>query len=170
MDSQAGIYLSLGSNMGDRRAHLLAGLVGLAAAAVRPVACSALYSTQPVGGPPQSDFLNLALEVETRLTPQELLTAAQRVEACQGRIGPGERWGPRSLDIDVLLYRDRVVDEPGLQVPHPRFHQRRFVLVPLADLAPERICPGSGFSVARLLARCQDPSTVEWLEYPPAFG
>ena len=182
MDSQGRIYLSLGSNLGDRRRHLLAGLRGLDAAGVRPVACSPLYRTEPVGGPPQDDFLNLVLEVETALEPRALLQVAQQVEHRLGRRPQGERGGPRSLDIDLLLYRDLTVDEPGLQVPHPRYPQRRFVLVPLAQLAPDQVHPTTGASVAELLERCEDGSAVEWhgsplplpaggrLESPPAFG
>ncbi len=182
MDSQGCIYLSLGSNLGDCRGHLLAGLRGLDAAGVRPVVCSPLYRTKPVGGPPQDDFLNLVLEVETALEPRALLQAAQEVEHGRGRRRQGERWGPRSLDIDLLLYRDLIVDEPGLQVPHPRFPQRRFVLVPLAQLAPDQVHPTTGMSMAELLARCEDGSAVEWhgsplplpaggrVESPPAFG
>lgn len=166
MDSQGCIYLSLGSNLGDCRGHLLAGLRGLDAAGVRPVACSALYRTQPVGGPPQDDFLNLVLEVETTLEPRALLQAAQQVEHRRGRRPRGERWGPRGLDIDLLLYRDLGVDEPGLQVPHPRFPQRRFVLVPLAELAPDQVHPSTGMSMAELLARCEDGSAVEWHASP----
>ena len=182
MDSQGRIYLSLGSNLGDRRAHLLAGLDGLDAAGVRPVACSPLYRTQPVGVPPQDDFLNLVLEVVTALQPRELLCAALQVEHGQGRIRCGTGAGPRTLDIDLLLYGDLAVEEPGLQVPHPRLPQRRFVLVPLAELAPDQVHPTSGMSVAELLARCEDRSAVEWhgsplplpaggrVESPPAFG
>ncbi len=182
MDSQGCIYLSLGSNLGDCRGHLLAGLRGLDAAGVRPVACSPLYRAEPVGGPPQDDFLNLVLGVETALEPRALLQVAQQVEHHRGPRSREERWGPRSLDIDLLLYGNLTVDEPGVQVPHPRFPQRRFVLVPLAHLAPDQVHPISGVSVAELLARCEDRSLVEWhgsplplppggrVESPPAFG
>jgi len=131
-----GVFLALGSNLGDRLAHLNAGLLGLAAGGVQPVACSPVYSTAPVGGPPQGDFLNLVLEAETELGPSEVLLAALAVEAARGRVRSDERCGPRSLDIDLLLYRDQVVATDDLQVPHPRLHLRRFVLIPLSAIAP----------------------------------
>ena len=91
----------------------------------------------------------------------EILAAIRQVEHSRGRRLDGERWGPRPLDIDLLLFRDRVIDEPDLQVPHPRCHLRRFVLVPLADLAPQRIHPSTGLSIRQLLAQCPDRSAVE---------
>jgi 2-amino-4-hydroxy-6-hydroxymethyldihydropteridine diphosphokinase len=173
MDSikaKRGIYLSLGSNQGNRRRQLQAALEGLAQSGAAPVACSPVYATEPVGGPPQDDFLNLVVEVETALGPAELLAAARQVELSLGRRRDGERWGPRSLDIDLILYRDQVLDTPDLQIPHPRMHLRRFVLAPLADLAADCRDPASGRTVGRLLQRCPDRSRVERLESPPTFG
>lgn len=182
MNDRGGIYLSLGSNLGDRREHLQAGLSGLDAAGVRPVACSPVYRTEPVGGPAQADFLNLVLEVETALEPAKLLRVALQVEESRGRSRSGDRWGPRTLDIDLLLYRDRTVDEAGLQVPHRHYHHRRFVLIPLAQLAPDLLHPATGLSVVALLERCREEVSVKWhssplalpaggrVESPPAFG
>ena len=128
-------FLALGSNLGDRRAYLAAGVKRLPDV----VAVSQLYETDPVGGPPgQGAFLNCVVELRTTRTPRELLGAAQAAEAAARRVRV-ERWGPRTLDVDVLLVGDEVVDEPDLQVPHPRMWERGFVLVPLADLAPELV-------------------------------
>jgi 2-amino-4-hydroxy-6-hydroxymethyldihydropteridine diphosphokinase len=161
-----GVFLALGSNLGDRLAHLSAGLVGLAARGVRPVACSTVYRTAPVGGPPQGDFLNLVVEAETELGPDEVLRAALAVEAARGRVRSDERWGPRSLDVDLLLFRDRVVTTDELHLPHPRLHLRRFVLIPLSDLAPGLVHPVRGERIDRLLAACPDVSMVT-VHHPP---
>ena len=127
-------FLGMGSNVGDRERHLVDAVESLAGV----VAVSPLYETEPVGGPAQGAFLNVVVELDTALTPRQLLGVAHRLEAAAGRVR-GERWGPRTLDVDVLLVGDLVVDEPDLMVPHPRMWQRRFVLAPLADLAPELV-------------------------------
>jgi 2-amino-4-hydroxy-6-hydroxymethyldihydropteridine diphosphokinase len=134
-------YLGLGSNVGDRAAHLQFGLDGLAARAGRVVAVSPVYETEPVGGPPQPDYLNAVVAVETALSARDLLAVAKALEAEAGREPPApeRRWGPRPLDIDVLMVGDERVDEPDLVVPHPRIHQRAFVLAPLADVAPDLV-------------------------------
>jgi 2-amino-4-hydroxy-6-hydroxymethyldihydropteridine diphosphokinase len=129
-------HFGLGSNVGDRAAALQAAVDGLAAAdGVTPVAVSPVYATDPVGGPEQSEYLNAVVAVETDRTPRELLEIAKGLEDEAGRV-PGERWGPRPLDVDVLLVGDDEVDEPDLVVPHPRLYERAFVMVPLADLDP----------------------------------
>lgn len=131
-------FLGIGSNLGDRWATLRAAV----AAMPDVVAVSPVYETDPVGGPPgQPAYLNLVVELDTDRTPRQLLETARRLEAAAGRLR-GDRWGPRTLDVDVLLVDDLVVDEPDLVVPHPRMAQRRFVLAPLADLAPELAPPG----------------------------
>ena len=129
-------HFGLGSNVGDRAAALQAAVDGLAAAeGVTPVAVSPVYETEPVGGPEQPEYLNAVVAVDTDRTPRELLEIAKRLEDEAGRV-PGERWGPRPLDVDVLLVDDDEVDEPDLVVPHPRLFERAFVMVPLADLDP----------------------------------
>jgi 2-amino-4-hydroxy-6-hydroxymethyldihydropteridine diphosphokinase len=129
-------YLGLGSNLGDRRAHLQAAVDGLAATpGITVVAVSPVYETAPVGGPAQDDYLNAVVALDTDLTPRELLTVARRLEAAEHRVR-GERWGPRTLDVDVLLVGDEVVDDADLVVPHPRLEERAFVLAPLSDLDP----------------------------------
>ena len=127
------VFLALGSNLGDRRAYLRDGLARLPdLAAVSPV-----YETEAVGGPSgQGPYLNMVAELWTAATPLELLAIAQQAEASAGR-DRAVRWGPRTLDVDILLVDGLTVDLPNLQVPHPRMWERGFVLVPLADLAPE---------------------------------
>jgi 2-amino-4-hydroxy-6-hydroxymethyldihydropteridine diphosphokinase len=155
-------YLGLGSNVGDRGAQLQFGVDGLAGRAGRVVAISPVYETDPVGGPPQPDFLNAVVAIETTLSPRELLGVAKALEAEAGRPpppgGPGvspeetaeRRWGPRPLDIDVLMVGDERIEEPDLVVPHPRIHQRTFVLAPLADVAPEMVvAPSAGWQGVR---------------------
>ena len=127
-------FLSLGSNLGDRRRQLREAVDSLPGV----VRVSPVYETEPVGGPPQPDYLNLVVEVETDLSPRALLGLCHRLESAAGRM-PGERWGPRPLDVDVLLVDDLVVDEPDLTIPHPRMQERRFVMAPLADIAPELV-------------------------------
>ena len=129
-------YLGLGSNVGDRARALQQAIDGLAAAdGVTVVAVSSVYETAPVGGPEQPDYLNAVVAIETDLTPRELLEIAKRLEAEAGRVS-GERWGPRPLDVDVLLVGDEEVDEEDLVVPHPRLYERAFVMIPLAELDP----------------------------------
>ena len=131
-------FLGLGSNLGDRWRYLREAV----AAVPDVVAVSPVYETEPVGGPEgQGPHLNLVVELETELSPRDLLAAARRLEETAGRVR-GERWGARTLDVDVLLVGDLTVDEPDLVVPHPRMWERRFVLAPLADLAPELAPPG----------------------------
>jgi 2-amino-4-hydroxy-6-hydroxymethyldihydropteridine diphosphokinase len=128
-------FLGLGSNMGDRMGHLRRAL----ASVPDVVAASPVYETDPVGGPAgQGPYLNLVVELDTALGPRQLLALARRLEQEAGRVR-AERFGPRTLDVDVLLVGDTEVDEDDLVVPHPRMWERRFVLVPLADLAPELV-------------------------------
>lgn len=129
-------YLALGSNLGDRAATLQQAVDGLGAAAgVHVVDVSKVYETDPVG-PAQPDYLNAVVAVDTDLDARGLLELAQRLERDAGRVR-GERWGPRTLDVDVLLVGNDRIDEPDLVVPHPRMWEREFVLAPLADVAPD---------------------------------
>ena len=118
---------------------------------VSVVAVSVLRETDPVGVTEQPSFLNGAASIDTTLTPRELLDALLRVERQLGRVRDGARWGPRTIDLDLLLYGDEAVDEPGLCVPHPRLAERRFALEPLAELDPDALVPGAG-KVSDLLA------------------
>lgn len=138
-------YLSLGSNLGDRGAYLQAAIKGLEDQGVKIIAISPIYVTEPWGGVEQPEFWNLALQVESVLEPPDLLQACQSVEMDLGR----ERlihWGPRTIDIDILLYDNRVSNTLELTLPHPHMEERAFVLAPLRDIAPGLILP-SGRSI-----------------------
>lgn len=145
-------YVGLGANLGDREATLLRAVDLLGdVEGVWVVGVSALRETDPVGVLDQPRFLNGAVAVETELTPRELLDALLGVERSLGRVRDGERWGPRIVDLDLLVFGDAVVDEPGLRVPHPRLHERRFALEPLSDLDPTLEIPDRG-TVSALLS------------------
>jgi 2-amino-4-hydroxy-6-hydroxymethyldihydropteridine diphosphokinase len=132
-------FLGLGSNLGDRAGQLRAAVDGLRArAGVEVVGVSPVYETDPVGGPEQGAYLNLVVELGTELGARALLGVAAELEAAAERVR-AERWGPRTLDVDVLWVDGEEVDEPDLQVPHPRLRARRFVLAPLADVAPDLV-------------------------------
>jgi 2-amino-4-hydroxy-6-hydroxymethyldihydropteridine diphosphokinase len=143
-------YLSLGSNLGDRAANLREAVKQLEVAG-RLLALSAWYETQPVDVPDQPWFLNCVVAIATEKTPRELLKLALQVEAAMGRLHMREK-GPRKIDIDVVLFGDRIVDEPDLKIPHPAMHQRRFVLEPLVEIAPQARHPGLGKTARELLA------------------
>lgn len=157
------IFVALGSNLGDRGAHLRAARRALAAAEdMRVVAASRIYQTAPVGPAGQDSYLNAVLELDAGLTPSALLLLLLGMERAEGRDREREsiRWGPRTLDLDLLLYGDRCVDGPGLTLPHPRLHERAFVLEPLCELAPDLVHPTLGERLADQLARCRDPAKV----------
>lgn len=151
MATQATAYIALGSNLADPRAQVERGFAALAALPdTRLQARSRLYRTRPWGVLDQPDFVNAAARITTSLSPRGLLERLQAIEARAGRVR-GVRYGPRTLDLDLLLYGDAVIREPDLVVPHPRLHERAFVLAPLADLDPDLEVPGRG-RVAALLA------------------
>ena len=144
-------YVGLGANLGDREATIARALELLAAhPGVELLAVSRLRETEPWGFADQPAFLNGAAAVRTSLSAADLLEALLAVERELGRTRDGPRYGPRTIDLDLLLYGDEIIDEPGLDVPHPRLHERAFALEPLLDLDPELTVPGSG-RVADLL-------------------
>lgn len=163
----ARVFLSLGSNLGDRQAYLAWAIQRLGATrGVRVVACSPLYETEP--WPEQHVarerwYLNCAVEIETALAPRPLLRLLRAIEDDAGRVRapvPPGVYADRTLDIDILLYGDRVVSDDDLQIPHPFLHERRFVLAPLCDIAPEVEHPTLYLSIREILAQVADPRSI----------
>jgi 2-amino-4-hydroxy-6-hydroxymethyldihydropteridine diphosphokinase len=154
-DFAATVYLSLGANLGDRLANLRLALARIQTLA-RLEDVSSLYETEPQGVSDQPLFLNAVCRVTTGLEPQALLRFLKNLEQEIGRQPGGQRWGPRPIDLDILLYDGRVVDAPELTIPHPRLAERAFVLVPLCELAPELRHPLLGKTMKELLASVGD--------------
>jgi len=151
MTPRTTVVLALGSNLGDRLANLQAAVDALAAGpGLDQVAVSPVYETAPVGGPPQPDYLNAVLVAMTSLPPRAVLDRGRAAETALGRVR-GPRWGPRTLDVDVIAYGNEVSSDPELTLPHPRAHERAFVLAPWHDVDPGAVIPGRG-PVAGLLA------------------
>ena len=145
------VYLSLGSNMGDRAAMLRQAVESLPGAGVEVVRTSSVYETEPVELRDQNWFLNMAVECRTGLFPLQLLRRLKKIEASLGRKRTVPK-GPRTIDIDIVFYGRAVMGTPALEIPHPRFRERRFVLAPLAELAPALRDPVTGRTIADLLA------------------
>ena len=164
------VHLGLGGNLGDRMAALAETLALVESIGdMHRVACSSVYETEPWGVTDQPNFLNLVAAYQTTLSPSDLLAACQSVEAEVGRVS-SYRWGPRLIDVDILLYGDCVVNlsEPDLEIPHPRMTQRAFVLVPLAEIAPDTGVPPQGDTVRRLLDEVDGrEGVVRWGNAPP---
>jgi 2-amino-4-hydroxy-6-hydroxymethyldihydropteridine diphosphokinase len=159
------VFLSLGSNIGDREANLHAAIAELAPAGIEIKKVSSLYETEPVGYLDQPWFLNCAVEAETQLDPHALLAALHSIES---KLGSKKEFfkGPRKIDLDILLYGEETADSPDLQIPHPRMLSRRFVLAPLAEIAPALTHPSWQANAARLLAESADQSQVRRLTRP----
>ncbi len=133
-------YIGIGSNLGDRDGQMREAIRCVQAAGLRVTRQSSVIETEPWGVPDQPRFLNMAIAVEAALPPRELLQTLKTIEAEMGR-APARRWEPRCIDLDILLYDDIVLDEPDLQIPHPRLHERAFALVPLAEIAGDVLHP-----------------------------
>jgi len=157
------VFLRLGSNLGDRAAAIERAAERLDVRGFHVVARSSLYLTEPVGGPPQQWYLNAVFGGVTTLAPEELLAAGLEIERELGRVRR-ERDGPRPIDIDLLFYGSERRADSGLTLPHPRLHERRFVLVPLAEVAPGLRHPVLDLTAEELLRRCPDTHAVRRLE------
>jgi len=164
-------YLGLGSNLGDPRAQLARAVAELRRwPGVAVTAVSSLYRTAPVGGGPQPDYLNAAAVLETELSPQAVLAMGLELEQRAGRVRRGARNEPRTLDVDILLYADAVIEETDLRVPHPRLAERAFALIPLAEIAPEVRHPVTGKTFFELAAGISSagirklPGGIAWVE------
>jgi len=153
------VYLALGSNLGNREEYLRAGKSGLAAHGVEIVRSASIYSTEPRDVLLQPWFLNTVIEGNTDLPPDELLRACLDIERQNQRTRQTAK-GPRTLDIDIIFYGNTVIRKPGLAIPHPSFSARRFVLVPLAEIAPDFIDPLTGKTVRQLFEACDDHARV----------
>src|SRR5512134_203439 len=150
--------LLLGSNVGRRVRHLREAVEQLSAE-TEVLGVSRLYAGEPHGRVQQPWFLNQAVGIAARQSPEELLVLAKRLERAAGRRGGG-RWGPRPLDVDIVLYGETVVSRPHLAIPHPAMAGRRFCLLPVAEVAPDAVVPPGGRTVSKLLASCGDPLEV----------
>jgi 2-amino-4-hydroxy-6-hydroxymethyldihydropteridine diphosphokinase len=154
-------FVGIGANLGDPAAQCTEAVrrIGMIPG-VRMLRCSSLYRTAPVGPMEQGWFINAVAEVRTDLSPSKFLEALKEIEGQMGRT-EGPRWGPRVIDLDILLYGQEVVDQEGLKIPHPEMHRRRFVLEPLCELASYAVHPAFGVSARGLLDRLSDPGHVE---------
>ena len=159
------VYLSLGSNLGDREAYLSQALEKLRGQGIVPTQISSFYETEPVDVTDQPDFLNLVCQVTTELDPAQLLNACQQIELDMGRVRERDK-GPRTLDVDIVLYDQQIVNEPRLSIPHPHWSERNFVLIPLMEIAPDLRDPVTGQTLEELLARSPDRARVQAVTQP----
>jgi 2-amino-4-hydroxy-6-hydroxymethyldihydropteridine diphosphokinase len=162
---QYSVFVALGSNLGDRAAFLQAAAMRLRRLpSTRAVQHSSVYESDPYGKKDQPRFLNAVTELDTALTPEQLLPLLKEIENDVGRV-PGERWGPREIDLDILIYDGLVVDQEELHVPHADLVNRKFVLVPLRDIAPDLVHPVNGMTITELAASCRDEARVVKTSY-----
>lgn len=153
------VYLSLGSNLGNREAHLTQALEKLQHQGILLGRLSSFYETEPVDVTDQPDFLNLVCQVTTGLDPLALLGACQQIESEMQRVREKNK-GPRNIDIDIVLYDRQIIDQPQLKVPHPHWSRRKFVLIPLQEIASHLRDPVTGHTLEKLLAQCSDRARV----------
>ena len=163
----ANVYIGFGSNIGDRFAHINRALhLLLEAEGVAPMQISSLYETEPVGYKNQHWFINGVIAIETKVLPRPLLALLKTFEYQIGR-EQRSRWGPREIDLDLLIFGDQCVDTPELSVPHPEMQRRRFVLLPFAEIAPDVVHPILGKNVHTLLSELTGPEVVHRVAPPP---
>lgn len=154
-------YIGVGSNLGDREGYLALALDRLALISPGRLRCSPVYESAPWGVPDQPNYLNCVVEMECALEPEALLDRLQVVESSAGAAVKSPRWGARTLDLDILLFGGRVYRSARLVIPHPELLRRRFVLIPLCDLAPRLMIPGAGITVAEAARVCPDSGLVK---------
>ncbi len=153
-------YISLGSNLGDRAENIKKAIEILKAEEkIKVKKESSIYETEPIGGPLQGFFLNKVIEIETSFTPLHLINFLKETEKKLGR-EKREKWGPRFIDLDILFFNDLILKDVDLEIPHPRLTERKFVLVPLAEISPELCYPGSGKKIKKILEERKDNQTV----------
>ena len=162
---ESNVFIALGSNQGDRELNLLRAIAEIGKLTLtRITALSSFYETEPVGPVKQENFLNAVLRLETPLSPHEILAELQRIETMVFKRKRSVHWGPRPMDLDILLFGDLVLSEEELTIPHPRLHERGFVLVPLGEIAPDFVHPLMKKKVSELLASLDSPERVEKFE------
>jgi 2-amino-4-hydroxy-6-hydroxymethyldihydropteridine diphosphokinase len=155
------VYLGIGSNLGNREQNLENALQAMAQRAGNLVAVSPVYETEPFGFDSHDQFLNIVVVIETALTPYKILDQIRIIENGLGRKGETEKYISRTIDIDLLFYENQIIDSAELIVPHPRMHERKFVLVPFCDIAPEFIHPVLNRSIREILETSRDKSIVK---------
>ncbi|MFZ0283007.1 MAG: 2-amino-4-hydroxy-6-hydroxymethyldihydropteridine diphosphokinase [Bacteroidales bacterium] len=158
------VFLGLGTNLGDRETILNEAIEHLIKSAGDVISLSAIYETEPWGFQSENKFLNMVVGLRTMLNPDALLKRVMNIEAKLGRIRTGEGYSSRTIDIDILLYNDLVINKPDLKIPHPLIRERRFVLVPLCDVAPDLVHPVFKKTIASLLKECKDDIQVKWFK------
>ena len=154
------VFLGIGTNLGERETNLQRSVARIEENVGHVLKCSSLYETEPWGFKSENQFLNMVVEAETKLNPSGVLGAILMIESLLGRTREGKQYSSRLIDIDILLYEDIVVDEVSLKIPHPLMHERKFVLVPLDEIASELVHPVLKKNIATLLNLCEDKSDV----------